>query len=140
MSIDISTVRLWFERAMPAPTDRQRATQVGCHVEEYAEMLDALGIDSGRERRFSDRIKSSGEFMPFDDAAEKAELLDALCDQIVTAVGVAHAFGLDIAGGLAEVNASNWSKFDEQGQPIFQPNGKIAKGPNYRKPDLSRFV
>ncbi len=140
MSIDISTVRLWFERAMPAPTDRQRATQVGCHIEEYAEMLDAFGLDSGKERRLSDRIKASGEFFPFDDAAEKAELLDALCDQIVTAVGVAHAFGLDIAGGLAEVNASNWSKFDEQGQPIFQPNGKIAKGPNYRKPDLSRFV
>ena len=140
MSIDISTVRLWFERAMPTPTDCQRATQVGCHIEEFGEMLDALGMASVRVRLLSNDLKYPGEFSAVGNTADKVELLDALCDQIVTAVGVAHAFGLDIAGGLAEVNASNWSKFDEQGQPIFQPSGKIAKGPNYRKPDLSRFV
>jgi hypothetical protein len=140
MSIDIATVRLWFQRAMPEPTDRQRATQVGCHIEEYAEMLDAFGMCSTRERKLSERIKNTAELCPLEDPAERVELLDALCDQIVTAVGIAHAFKLDIAAGLAEVNASNWSKFDENGQPMFQPNGKIAKGPNYRKPDLRGCV
>lgn len=47
--------------------------------------------------------------------------------------------GFDIVGALQEVNRSNWSKF-ENGEPIFDENGKIKKGPNYRPPDLSKFV
>jgi predicted HAD superfamily Cof-like phosphohydrolase len=70
---------------------------------------------------------------------DRKALLDSLCDQIVTAVGVAHMFGMDISGALSEVNRSNWSKFVE-GKPVFNEHGKIAKGPNYTPPDLARFV
>lgn len=70
---------------------------------------------------------------------EKVALLDALCDQVVTAVGVAHCARIDILGGLAEVDSSNWSKFVD-GKPVFDSNGKIAKGQNYRKADLRHFV
>ena len=70
---------------------------------------------------------------------EKQELLDALCDQIVTAVGVAHMLGMDIEGALNEVNNSNWSKF-EDGEPVFNEQGKIAKGRDYFAPDLTRFI
>ena len=70
---------------------------------------------------------------------DRTELLDALCDQIVTAVGVAHMFGLDIEGALAEVTRSNYSKFVD-GAPVFDANGKIAKPATYSKPDLTPFL
>ena len=66
------------------------------------------------------------------------ELLDALCDQIVTAVGVAHMFGMNIEGAMDEVNRSNFSKFVD-GKPVFNEHGKIIKGPNYTPPDLTGF-
>ena len=31
-------------------------------------------------------------------------------------------------------------KLDENGEPIYNESGKVMKGPNYFKPDLSKFV
>ena len=50
--------------------------------------------------------------------------------------GVAHCVGLNISEGVRRVNISNWSKFDSDGQPLRHQNGKIAKGPDYKEPDL----
>jgi hypothetical protein len=47
---------------------------------------------------------------------------------------------MDIDKGLDIVSTSNWSKFDEQGQPIFDANGKIKKGPRYVPPHLDECV
>ena len=47
--------------------------------------------------------------------------------------------GFDMAGALAEVNKSNWSKFKD-GAPVFDGNGKIAKADGYFKPDLAKFL
>ena len=32
------------------------------------------------------------------------------------------------------------SKLGENGEPIYNESGKVMKGPNYFKPDLSKFV
>ena len=72
-------------------------------------------------------------------ADARVELLDALCDQIVTAVGVAYMMGMDIEGALAEFNRSNWSKF-EGGVPVFNEQGKIAKGAEYTPSELSGYI
>lgn len=65
--------------------------------------------------------------------------LDALCDLIVTCVGLAYMMGYDLHAALEVVNASNWSKF-EDGQPVFDEQGKIQKGKNYRAPSLEAFA
>ena len=70
---------------------------------------------------------------------DRKATLDAICDQLVTATGFAYMMGLNPVGGLSEVNESNWSKFVD-GEPQFDVNNKIKKGPDYRKPDLSPFV
>ena len=140
MSIDL--IKLWFERALPATcaenfTARKQMTQIGVHFEEVSEMLNSLGIRSAEIEDLASDFKAG---CPPNFEVNRTELLDALCDQIVTAVGVAHLFGMNIAGALAEVNSSNWSKFDDKGMPIFDLNGKIKKGPNYKKPDLRGFA
>jgi predicted HAD superfamily Cof-like phosphohydrolase len=38
------------------------------------------------------------------------------------------------------VHESNMSKLGEDGKPILREDGKVLKGPNYRKPDLTDLV
>ena len=150
MKNTVSEIKAWFQKAVPAPSDKNRAVQLGCHFEEVGEMLRAMGLngmDYSELAALASELKDSGkdaaslqllsdEVFPMID---KTELLDALCDQIVTAVGVAHMFGMNIEGALTEVNRSNWSKFVNEA-PVFAENGKIAKGPDYTPPDLTEFL
>jgi hypothetical protein len=32
------------------------------------------------------------------------------------------------------------SKLNKNGEPIYNESGKVMKGPNYFKPDLTKFV
>ena len=68
------------------------------------------------------------------------EVADALTDILYVTYGAGHAFGIDLDKCFAEVQNSNMSKLDENGKPIYNDAGKVMKGPNYFKPDLSKFV
>jgi len=135
----IVQIKEWFEKAVPEPTDKNRAVQVGVHFEEVDEMLTAVnGHSTGSVDEYAWWYKTQSEGVHLNDV-DRLELLDSLCDQIVTAVGVAYMFGLDIEKGLAEVIRSNNSKF-VNGNPVFDDNGKIAKPDTYSKPELKDFV
>ena len=68
------------------------------------------------------------------------EVADALTDILYVTYGAGHAFGIDLDKCFDEVQNSNMSKLDENGKPIYSDAGKVMKGPNYFKPDLSKFV
>ena len=68
------------------------------------------------------------------------EVADALTDILYVAYGAGHAFGIDLDKCFDEVQNSNMSKLGENGEPIYNESGKVMKGPNYFKPDLSKFV
>ena len=68
------------------------------------------------------------------------EVADALTDLLYVTYGAGHAFGIDLDKCFDEVQNSNMSKLDENGKPIYNESGKVMKGPNYFKPDLSKFV
>ena len=68
------------------------------------------------------------------------EVADALTDILYVTYGAGHAFGIDLDKCFDEVQNSNMSKLDENGKPIYNESGKVMKGPNYFKPDLSKFV
>lgn len=145
---DTSMITLWHKRARPNPTEQHFDVQLGCHIEEFVEMLDAMeGADPLTRNRvaaarqmlamLSDGLKDGTYEM---EVTDRVGFLDSLCDQIVTSVGVAHCAGMNIDKGLGIVNSSNWSKFDEQGQPIFDANGKVKKGSRYTPPHLDECV
>ena len=68
------------------------------------------------------------------------EVADALTDILYVTYGAGHAFGIDLDKCFEEVQNSNMSKLDENGKPIYNDAGKVMKGPNYFKPDLSKFI
>ena len=83
------------------------------------------------------------ELAELKDAMEKNDFLevaDALTDILYVTYGAGHAFGIDLDKCFEEVQNSNMSKLDEDGKPIYNESGKVMKGPNYFKPDLSKFV
>ena len=68
------------------------------------------------------------------------EVADALTDILYVTYGAGHAFGIDLDKCFDEVQNSNMSKLGENGKPIYNEHGKVMKGPNYFKPELSKFV
>lgn len=142
----IRSIVKWFEKTRPEKTARDYLAQLACHFEEVAECTEALGLAAPAIRKLSTNIRTTDAVYADTDyqcrtlpEGWRKELLDSLCDQIVTAIGVAHCANLDIVGALAEVNYSNWSKF-ENGEPIRDEHGKIIKGRNYKTPVLDGFV
>ena len=68
------------------------------------------------------------------------EVADALTDILYVTYGAGHSFGLNLDDCFSEVQRSNMSKLDLNGQPIYNENGKVMKGPNYFKPNLKKFI
>ena len=139
----LESIKEWFEKAVPQPKIENQMMQIGCHFEEIKEMCHAMNLYCDdvvtQELRFKTNCLSYRRGIENMDSKEKAAVLDALCDQIVTAVGVGYMLGFDMIGALAEINASNWSKFQD-GRPVFDGSGKIEKGVGYFKPNLTEFL
>lgn len=143
--MSIESINLWHCRARPKPDQEHFNVQLGCHFEEIVEMLDTIDFYDADQKEYDvhttrvalnalARMLKSGELEAL--VTDRKELLDAIADQVVTGVGVAHCAHMDAGEAIHRVNQSNWSKFDDDGHPIFNEHGKIAKGPKYAPPNL----
>ena len=74
------------------------------------------------------------------DNKDLLEVADALTDILYVTYGAGHAFGIDLDKCFEEVQNSNMSKLGKDGKPIYNDAGKVMKGPNFYKPDLSKFL
>ena len=134
-------IELWHKRARPSPTTADFNVQLGCHFEEFEEMMRAikgsdyeLWEDVRLQVLVLSKLLKGGHMAA--TITNRKELLDSLADQVVTGIGVGHCAGMKTAEGIAAVNRSNYSKFDKNGYPIFDEQGKVMKGPDYSPPDL----
>ena len=96
------------------------------------EKITSLRYDLIREEleEFKEAIKNK-------DIKEAA---DALTDILYVTYGAGHALGINLDKCFEEVQNSNMSKLGNDGKPIYNDQGKVMKGPNYFKPDLSKYV
>lgn len=135
-------IELWHKRARPEPTAADFNVQLGCHLEEIVEMMDTLDLldDLGAWREAQEVMLMLADWLKQGIVSaqikDRKEFLDSIADQVVTGIGAAYCAGMKGAAACDRVNTSNWSKFDENGQPIRDANGKIKKGPNYQPPVL----
>ena len=83
------------------------------------------------------------ELNEFKEAVSKKDLkevADALTDILYVTYGAGHAFGINLDDCFEEVQKSNMSKLGDDGNPIYNEQGKVMKGPKYSKPDLKKFL
>ena len=66
--------------------------------------------------------------------------LKELADLVYVAYQYAAAAGWDLDEALTRVHISNLSKLDDNMRPIKREDGKVIKGPNYKKPTLIDLV
>jgi predicted HAD superfamily Cof-like phosphohydrolase len=145
----IKSILDWFKIARPNVNAKHLHTQMGVHFEEVSEMLaEITGLNDETSsliaeaslacHKLAEHLKANDSVVRI-NLEDRKNYLDALCDQIVTAVGCAHDQKMDISGALDEVDRSNYSKF-VNGEAIFDGNGKIAKGLDYFKADLRKYI
>ena len=86
-------------------------------------------------------LEAAGEcFADPENVDRRTDLVKELSDLVFVCYQFAAAFNLDLDKAMTLVFESNMSKLDEQGKPIFRPDGKVLKGPNYQPPDLMSCV
>ena len=106
------------------------------------EVKDKAGFSDAKTNKLRiDLIKE--ELEELTEAMQDENLLevaDALTDILYVTYGAGHAFGIDLDKCFEEVQNSNMSKLGEDGKPIYNESGKVMKGPNYFKPDLSKYL
>ena len=70
------------------------------------------------------------------------EVADALGDMLYILCGtiIEHGMQHKIEEVFDEIQKSNLSKLDEKGRPIYREDGKVMKGPNYFKPNISKIL
>lgn len=108
----------------------------------WDEWINELRIDGelGRltENRFHKELRDH-EFA-YDYEPNLVEAADALgdLDVVINGAGIRHGF--DMQAISREVFRSNMSKLGEDGKPIYQEDGKIAKGPGFTEPDLAAVL
>ena len=94
-------------------------------------------INNLRYNLIKEELDELKKAMDNKDLVEEAE---ALTDILYVTYGAGIAFGIDLDKCFDQVQKSNMSKLGKDGKPIYNQAGKVMKGPNYFKPDLSKFV
>lgn len=144
----ITDIANWFKKAKPEPTIDDLCVQIGCHLEEVAELLEALGLkdyDTHEQLTIdADHFKNKSKWALMKltklNYEQRIAIVDACCDTNVTGTGVMVLLGgVDVLGAQREVIRSNNSKM-VKGKFEFDENGKITKPDSYSEPDLTPFV
>ena len=134
----------WFAvvLANDAPGTDRFPVQLGCHLEEVAEMLQEIYVPAPElgqalaEARANltvaaNALKSGHERLVVSDP-EAFE--DSLLDQLVTGTGLLKMRGANVAESVARVDVANFTKFVD-GKPVYKDGGKVGKGPNFWSPE-----
>lgn len=135
----------------PEMPDKDRVRlRMSLLLEEVAEVMDSFqGEQGNRHSRTIEKLTLSVERSQYwSNLIENSDVYNAdlqhiakeLADLVYVTYGMAHELGVDLDAVLEEVHSSNMSKLDEDGKPMYNEQGKVMKGPNFRPADLSMIV
>ena len=82
------------------------------------------------------------EYLEAANNNDLVEVADALGDMLYILCGTILIHGMQniIEDVFAEIHESNMSKLGLDGKPMYREDGKVMKGPDYRRPDLKQFL
>lgn len=102
--------------------------------------LANLGVEKNK-LRFKLMSEENEEYLDAANNNDMIEVADALGDMLYILCGTIIEHGMQdiIEPVFDEIQKSNMSKLGEDGNPIFREDGKVMKGPNYFKPNFTKF-
>ena len=82
------------------------------------------------------------EYLEAAENGDLVEIADACGDMLYILCGTMLKHGLQhkIEEVFREIQSSNMSKLDENGQPIYREDGKVLKSDLYFKPDIKKIL
>ena len=100
-----------------------------------------LGKDKNN-LRYNLMAEENSEYLEAANNGDLVEVADALGDMLYILCGtiIEHGMQNKIEEVFDEIQRSNMSKLDENGKPIYRKDGKVLKGPNYFKPNISKIL
>ena len=92
--------------------------------------------------RFKLMAEENEEYLSAAKNNDLVEVADALGDMMYILCGTIIEHGLQhkIEKIFDEIQRSNLSKLGNDGLPIYREDGKVMKGPNYFKPNISKIL
>jgi predicted HAD superfamily Cof-like phosphohydrolase len=116
-------------------------------VTEFHKVNDAnignnpcLPYDAERHLRRNLLQEEFNEYLAGEDNNDIVEIADALGDMLYIIYGTSISYGIPIDAIFEEIHSSNMSKLGTDGLPIRREDGKILKGPNYFRPNISGII
>jgi predicted HAD superfamily Cof-like phosphohydrolase len=111
-------------------------------IREFEEAFKITPSLQSPETKHKILLEELNEYLDSAWKEDEVEIADAIGDILYVAFGLVTKHGLDdvIEDIFAEIHASNMSKLNDDGTPIYNEYGKIMKGPNYFKPDISKHL
>jgi predicted HAD superfamily Cof-like phosphohydrolase len=82
------------------------------------------------------------EYLEAAENGDLVEVADALGDMLYILCGTILKHGMQdkIAEVFQEIQRSNMSKLDKDGNPIYREDGKVLKSDQYFKPDIKTIL
>ena len=101
----------------------------------------SLGLEKNM-LRYKLMREENEEYLEAANNNDLVEIADALGDMLYILCGTIIEHGLQdkIEAVFEEIQRSNMSKLGDDGEPIYREDGKVLKGPNYFKPNLTKLL
>lgn len=98
--------------------------------------------ESKLQLRFDLMAEENEEYLEAAKNNDIVEVADALGDMLYILCGTILEHGMQhkIEAVFNEIQRSNMSKLGADGKPIYREDGKVMKGPNYFKPNISDII
>ena len=108
----------------------------------YKNIPTAKLNDEKIELRFNLMAEENQEYLEAANNNDLVEVADALGDMLYILCGtiIEHGMQDKIEEVFDEIQRSNMSKLGKDGKPIYREDGKVMKGPNYFKPNISKII
>jgi predicted HAD superfamily Cof-like phosphohydrolase len=108
----------------------------------YSQIPKATLGENKNQLRYNLMKEENEEYLQAVQDNDLVEIADALGDMLYILCGTIIEHGLQdkIEAVFDEIQRSNMSKLDENGNPIYREDGKVIKGPNYFKPNFSTIL
>lgn len=126
-----------MKKRIAAVREFHNAFGLGVKEEPAADLGEAKNL-----LRYTLMKEENDEYLEAANNNDLTEVADALGDMLYILCGTILEHGLQhkIEEVFEEIQSSNMSKLGHDGKPIYREDGKVLKGPNYFKPDISRIL